>query len=276
MAKLKLIVTDLDGSLLNSESKISEQDQKTLHMLGDKGVIRVVATGRNLFSTHKVIGDNPDIDFAIVSTGLGILDYQSRTFLKTQQLTKQEVQHIAALLISKKIDFMLHNILPDNHHVICYDARTGHPDFHLRWDWYKEFATDFYDIESLQEAAQFIGFLPHNSPQINEMRMLLPDFHIVRTTSPITHRYDWMEIFPKNVSKGDALLWLCQRLNIDIADTLCLGNDYNDLDMLYAAGKSYVTQNAPAEIKEDFAVTASNNESPLTNIVREYEDWGKG
>jgi len=274
LKKLDLVIMDLDGSLLNSQSMISEKDQNTLKKLGDKGVIRAIATGRNYYSAQLVLKNNPEIDYAIISTGLGIIDYHTGEHLLESFLERKDVIYLTKLLLKEKVDFMIHNILPDNHYVTCHDAKAGHPDFQLRWGWYREFACDLdRNLDQLQNASQFVVFFPPNTPRIPQLRHDLPQFKIIRTTSPITGHYDWMEIFPCNVSKGHALQWLCDRHDININNTLCLGNDYNDLDMLRLAGKSYVTENAPEEIKKEFLVTVSNNRDPLTKIVRDYDIW---
>ena len=269
MPKVKLVITDLDGSLLNSESMISENDQETLRSLGHDDVIRVIATGRNLYSTEMVLKKNPEIDFAIISTGLGIIDFHNHELIKSHHLEQTEVKYLVEFLLAENVDFMVHDILPDNHFVACHDANNCHPDFFLRWSWYKDFASNLdLNLNKLKKASQMIAFFPHNTSRIAEIRRKLPGFHVIRTTSPINGHYDWMEIFPKNVSKGHALLWICDRLNIDISNTLCLGNDYNDLDMLRVAGRSFVTENAPDDIKQEFPVTVSNDEDPLTEIIR--------
>jgi len=272
MSRLKLVVMDLDGSLLNQQSKISEKDKNTLAELGEAGVVRAIATGRNLYSARQVLGDDPAIDYAIISTGLGIMDYRTNEFITDNYLEQEDVVLLTKFLLAEKVDFMIHNVLPDNHFVTCFDAGTGHPDFQLRWGWYRKFATDLpKDINKLGRASQFLAFFPHNSARIDQIRQLLPQYKIVRTTSPIAYNYDWLEIFPRDVSKGDALKWLCQQQDINIKDTLCLGNDYNDLDMLRVAGRSFVTENAPEDLKREFLVTVSHNDSPLTEIVREYK-----
>ncbi|MCF7911237.1 MAG: Cof-type HAD-IIB family hydrolase [Candidatus Cloacimonetes bacterium] len=271
MGSMKLVVMDLDGSLLNFQSMISEQDHNTLAELGRAGVVRAIATGRNLYSTRQVLSSTTGIDYAIISTGLGIIDFRTNEFLREHYLEKSEVVFLTKFLLAEKVDFMIHNVLPDNHFVTCFDAGTGHPDFLIRWGWYHRFATNLpQDLHELGRASQFLVFLPQNSPRIAQIRQILPEFKVIRTTSPISYKYDWMEIFPKNVSKGNALKWLCNRHNINIQDTLCLGNDYNDIDMLRVAGKSFVTENAPVDLKKEFQVTVSHNNSPLTEIVREY------
>ncbi|MDP8220692.1 MAG: HAD-IIB family hydrolase [Candidatus Stygibacter frigidus] len=272
MKKLDLVIMDLDGSLLNSQSMISEKDQNTLKKLGDKGVIRAIATGRNYYSAQLVLKNNPEIDYAIISTGLGIINYHTGECLLESFLERKDVIFLTELLLKEKVDFMIHDTLPDNHYVTCHDAKAEHPDFHLRWGWYREFASNLdMDLSHLQDASQFVVFFPHNTPRIAQLRLLLPQFKIIRTTSPITRHYDWMEIFPCNVSKGHALQWLCDKHHIDIKNTLCLGNDYNDLDMLRLAGKSYVVENVAKDLKKEFRVTVSNDRDPLTEIVRDYD-----
>ena len=273
MLDKKLLITDLDGSLLNSESMISTRDQQTLENLGKDNIIRVIATGRNSYSAEQVLRNNPAIDYAIISTGVGILDYSSKEFLKTHSLAKEEVQYLVDFLIKEGVNFMIHDVLPDNHFIKCYNAGKGHPDFFLRREWYKKFSSSLdSDMNRLKDSSQLIAFFPKNTPRIAEIREVLSDFHVIRTTSPINGQYDWMEIFPKGVSKGHALEWLCQKLDIIINDTVCLGNDYNDLDMLRIAGKSFVTGNAPDDIKAEFSVTVSNNEDPLTEIIRRLDE----
>ena len=55
MALRKMIVTDLDGTLLNSEGQVSNRNYETLNKLKDLGHLRVIATGRSLFSTKKIL-----------------------------------------------------------------------------------------------------------------------------------------------------------------------------------------------------------------------------
>ena len=270
MPERKLLITDLDGSLLNSDSQISAADQQTLTRLGSQNTIRVIATGRNHYSAETVLKQNKDIDYAIISTGIGIIDYKKQEFIKSHYLPQKAVIFLVKFLLKEKVDFMVHNVLPDNHYISCYDAGTGHPDFNLRWKWYRDFASNI-DLSKLTDASQLIAFFPHNTPRIAQIRKLLPDFHVIRTTSPINSHYDWMEVFPKDVSKGHALKWLCERLDIDISRTVCLGNDYNDLDMLRLAARSFVTMNAPDDLKAEFPVTVSNNDDPLTEIIRRLD-----
>ena len=66
-------------------------------------------------------------------------------------------------------------------------------------------------------------------------------------------------------------IWLgvfFQALNIDISDTIAIGNDYNDLELLKVAGKSYVVENAPETIKSLYKVVSSNENDGFSEAIR--------
>ena len=73
-SSIKIVFTDLDGTLLNSDQHPGRRDLEMLHRLGEQGIVRVIVTGRNLFSLSKVLGDDFPVDYVIFSTGAGILD----------------------------------------------------------------------------------------------------------------------------------------------------------------------------------------------------------
>ena len=71
----KMVVTDLDGTLLNAQGVISEPELLTLKKLGNEGYCRVIATGRSLYSIRKTLAfDQLPVDYLIFSSGSGIID----------------------------------------------------------------------------------------------------------------------------------------------------------------------------------------------------------
>ena len=63
----EMIITDLDGTLLNNNREVSLPDMKSLFWLGENNITRVIATGRSFNSTTKVLKDNFPIDYLIFS-----------------------------------------------------------------------------------------------------------------------------------------------------------------------------------------------------------------
>ena len=76
---LKMVVTDLDGTLLNPQHQISDKDLQSLKLLGDKNIYRVIATGRSPYSLNKVLPADFPIDYLIFSSGSGIINWNTNT-----------------------------------------------------------------------------------------------------------------------------------------------------------------------------------------------------
>ena len=82
MSEVKMVVTDLDGTLLQSDHSISPTDKETLERLGSLDVCRVAATGRNLFKVRQVLNEDSPFDYVIVSSGAGIIDWKSQKLIR--------------------------------------------------------------------------------------------------------------------------------------------------------------------------------------------------
>jgi len=138
--KLELVITDLDGTLLNPQHEISELDYRSLQVLGDNKIYRVIATGRSLYSVNKVLPPDFPIDYLIFSSGAGIIDWSSKEILLAQSLESGEVAISAHFLTATKISFMIHKPIPDSHYFVYHQAGDEHPDFQHRITLYEKFA----------------------------------------------------------------------------------------------------------------------------------------
>jgi len=265
---LQMVVTDLDGTLLSPQHQISEQDLQSLKMLGKKNVFRVVATGRSLYSVKRVIQDGFPIDYLIFSSGAGIIDWNTNEIVYSQSLNPAEVVIIANLLISRQIDFMIHKPIPENHKFVYSQTRKHNPDFYRRIKLYQQFAKPLtFEPVAFGDACQFIAIIPSEVSVYEWIKNELPDFKVIRTTSPLDGNSIWIEIFPEEVSKGSATEWLCNKLKINQNSVLGIGNDYNDLDLLNWTQHSYVVENAPPDLKQKFEITESNTNNGFTKAV---------
>jgi len=271
--ELQMVVTDLDGTLLNPERKISSKDTNTLRMLGRKNVVRVIATGRSLFSVNKVLLPNCPIDYLIFSSGAGIQDWETKEIIQQHSMQSTDILKITEYLMNHNIDFMIHDTIPNSHHFYFFTSGKENPDFERRLDIYKPYASP-YDINevNVKSASQFVAILPDSKPEYTTIRTDLNKFRVIRTTSPLDHKTLWVEIFPRQVSKGHAAAWLCNQLNIDQSQVLSIGNDYNDLDLLEWSKHSFVVENAPDDLKRKFRITKANHKSAFTASVETLID----
>ncbi len=267
----KMIITDLDGTLFNNNQEVSLTDMESLFWLGQNDIVRVIATGRNFYSVTKVLKNNFPIDYLIFSTGAGIYDWKNRKIIYSRFLPSIDVKQISKFLIEHEADFMIHEVIPENHKFVYHQSHNVNPDFITRIKFYKGFASALNPItETYQHACQILAIFPKENGLFEEVNNRFKNVKIIRTTSPFDGKSVWMEIFPETVSKGHGINWLCKNLNINPLKTISVGNDYNDLEMLEFTPEKYVVSNAPNDLKEKFPVCGSNQESGFSDALSRH------
>ena len=270
-----IIFTDFDGTLFCPEGNIPEANYKALTEAEDRGYLRVIATGRSLYSFRKIMITAAlplagYIDYVIFSSGTGVLDLKTNRIISTSQLKQSDAAEAGCLLLRNGIDFMIHSLLPDNHHMIFVKANGAvNPDFYRRIKIYSEFAQQLEtgdedsEFESIEKAcaggaAQLVAIIPpfagpdrekYSSDLIEFLRRSLPECSVIRTTSPIDGNSLWIEIFNKGVSKSHAAAELTKKFGLTSEDCLAVGNDFNDEDLLRWAGSARTVDEAPAVLK---------------------------
>lgn len=270
----QMVITDLDGTLFTNKHEVSLIDMKSLYWLGEKNITRVIATGRNFFSVNNALKENFPIDYLIFSSGAGVYNWKTRLLMHSQFLPDLEVKQISKILIENNVDFMIHELIPENHKFVYHRSGKMNVDFEKRIKIYKDFALQLNPSnENYKHACQILAVLPNNVSLFDEIKQKFNDIKIIRTTSPLDGDSIWMEIFPESVSKGHGVDWLCKKLKVNPAKTISIGNDYNDIDMLEYTDEKYVVSNAPDDLKERFPVCKSNQENGFTDALDLYFDF---
>jgi hypothetical protein len=265
-----LFVTDLDGTLLRSDRTFAAADLEALRHLGECGVVRVLATGRSLFSFEKVRTHDLPLDYLVFSTGAGLAELPSGRIVRAQSLDPAQVRRAYEVLRALGLDFMVQRPIPETHAFGFHASGRPNSDFDRRIALYERFAFPLDgDAAGFGPATQLVAILPPEGPPetLPEVRRLLPELTVIRTTSPLDHRSTWIEIFPASVSKGRTTGWLADRLGIPQARTVSVGNDYNDLDLLDWSATRFVTANAPADLRQRYPVVASHDEAGVSQAA---------
>jgi len=272
---IKLVATDLDGTFLKNDKTISKENIDTLRSLGEKGILRVIATGRNLKKTLEVIPPEVPFDYIVFSSGAGVYDHANDKLLYHQNLSKEVVQQLADFLIENDLNFHLFKPVPENYKCWYHRGSVLCPEFESYFDFHQshsELLPQNHKIGS--EACQFLVVFPNNLERFLALKIDIEnrfqDIKVVRTSSPLETGYIWMEIFHQSVSKGNGVKFVCDALKIEHEYTLGIGNDFNDLDLLEFTNYSYIVENGPEEMKERFLSARSNEESAFAQVVRKY------
>ena len=265
-----MFLTDFDGTLLRSDRTFAPEDINALKRLGERDIVRVIATGRSMYSLNLVADENLPVEFVIFSTGAGISRYPGGDIVRKCLLESHEVKRAGEVLAQAKLDFMIHFPVPDNHMFAYVAANSKNADFERRRSLYRKFSRPLHEaVDEFGPATQLLAVVSaSNGRQTLEMiRNQLPDFNVIHTTSPLDGKSTWIEIFPATVSKSLTAAWLAEELNIDRKQVVSVGNDYNDLDLLEWTENSYVVANAPQALKAKFPVVASNNECGVADAI---------
>ena len=265
-----LVVTDLDGTLLDSASRLGGANRGALEALGRNGTVRAVATGRSLYSARTVMPADFPIDYLVFSSGVGVVSWADGRLLRSGAMAPDVVSGLVARLRTLALDFMVHHAVPDTHCFHFFRSTCGNIDFEHRIERYSCFSRRLGDgAPKGVEVSQLLVVEPPGSAScLDLLAREFEDVHVVRTTSPLDHASTWIELFPIGVSKSYAADWIRTRHGIGRARTIAVGNDYNDLDMLEWADRACVVSNAPASMRAQFEVVRSNDDDGFTDAVR--------
>jgi Cof subfamily protein (haloacid dehalogenase superfamily) len=268
MKTLSMVVTDLDGTLLDPSGKISHLDMSTLQKLGEKKIVRVIATGRTPYSFDKVIPSDFPIDYLVFSSGAGTMEWKTKRLLYTTQINPIDVQNITKKLIQRNVDFMVHEPIPANHRFLYFSSGRVNPDFERRIELYKGFCQPFIPgVPYDSPATQILAVLPFDVDLFDSLKSEFPSLKVIRATSPLDGHSIWMEIFSTEVSKAYGIDCISKLHNIPNQQIIAIGNDFNDLDMLTHIERSYVVENSPFELKNIFKSVNSNSSSGFSHAV---------
>jgi Cof subfamily protein (haloacid dehalogenase superfamily) len=274
MSELKMVVTDLDGTLLQTDHSISKEDLETLHLLGKLGICRVAATGRNLYKVRRALTPSDPFDFVICSSGAGIVDWQTQEIIRAINFPEELTAQLVEYLIDHGYNFKVSDCFPDNHNFFWW-KKYECPEI----DRYIEIHSKMGRAEVIvpgkkYSSSQLLLFFPKKSSRFDQVKKELlahfSEISIIRTTSPLDENWTWMEIFPKGISKAHGIAEICDLKGINRNETLGIGNDFNDLEMLDFTHLSYVVHNAPEELKEKFMISLPHHESGFSHAVKKH------
>ena len=269
-----LVATDLDGTLLRGDKSISEADLAMLKHLGEKQIFRVVATGRNFRKAIEVIPDHVPFDYVAFSSGAGIYDFRHQQLLYSRNISMEIVNRLSEWLISKGFSFFLFQEVPANSYCWCYRGKNSCEEFDRYFDSHSDMTEKLPESGRVPTGAcQFLVIFKYAAQFLelkDELVQHFADLKILRASSPFETGYTWMEIFHQDVSKGNAIRFLCDHLNIKREATVGIGNDYNDLDLLDFTSFSYLVKNCPEELKLKYRPAPSNEDNAFSYCLHRH------
>jgi hypothetical protein len=274
MCELKMVVTDLDGTLLQNDQSISNEDLETLYLLGDMGICRVAATGRNLFKVRRALSTTAPFDYVICSSGAGIVDWKTQEVIRAINLPIALTSRLIDYLIGHGYNFKVSDCFPDNHNFFWW-MKEKCPEIERYIEVHSKMGRSEEIVQGqVYESSQLLLFFPINNKRFEEVKQeLMEEFSeisIIRTTSPLDANWLWMEIFPRGISKAHGIAEICDLRGIRQKETLGIGNDFNDLEMLDFTHLSYVVHNSPEELRKRYLISLPHHENGFSHAVKKH------
>ncbi|WP_052807287.1 Cof-type HAD-IIB family hydrolase [Risungbinella massiliensis] len=261
----RFLVSDLDDTLLSSDKTISESNKASIDQFRKAGGQFTIATGRCVPEALEYI---KELNLSLPAIlGNGAVTYEPATdeLNILDQLSEETVHHILEHGTNR----------PPQSDILIYTP-TEIYTADLRYLDLQDFQNYYSKIEVLPSFTE----LPKDEPILkivlvsdpNEMNLVWDWAN--QMDQPVDYVLSserYFEILPKNVSKGNAVLQLLDRLQIPKEEAAAVGDHMNDLSMLSLVGKAFAVANAhPTTIQTADHVIPSNNESAIHHIIQEY------
>lgn len=251
--KMRMVVTDLDGTLLRSDKSVSERTVNVLRRLDDMDVKIAVATARASRSVYKLVPSGFRNIYYIFYNGASV--YYNNEEIYSRYIDAVKAKEIVLWFLSRypgiEISLeMLGNLYTN------FDIRKME-------SWFPPFEqVDFQTLE-FKPAGKILVNLRYVG-DISEVYEFLPDdCRII-----ITDNGALGQILNKDVSKAGGVKALAEVLGIGLDEVISFGDDYNDIEMIRECGIGVAMGNAPQDIKDAaYIITASNDEDGVAIIL---------
>ena len=265
----KIFITDFDGTLATHDGLVSQKNREALKRLSKNGIVRVIATGRNLYSARKVISSDFPVDYVIFTTGAGLIHWPTQKILVSHHMDQSSIDETFECFKENFIDFMVHEPIPNNHFFQFFATGLENLDFEFRKQHYGSYSKMGLSGTLPKLATQFLGVLrPEQSERVYSLiKDSLRSLNVVRATSPFDHQSIWVEVFSKRAAKDLTSQYLAEKLGFSRLETVAIGNDYNDEGLLNWSGKSFVVENAIDKLKSQFESVAHVDQDGFAEAV---------
>ncbi len=279
--KYKLLATDMDGTLLQNDKKISSRNLNALESASKKGIEIVIATGRS-YSTLKKYTNLFSFDCYLITNNGSIIRNKGHDVEKSVCLEPEATREIIKVLINEKVYF--HSSDAENIYIQSYKARFSEAKRFLKHEYtnpvtlykslilkmifdknlkkinFHEFADQNISINTFFILSEQEGVLSKIKEQLNQIKG-------VAVTSSSSNN---LEALSDKASKGTALSYVGEKLQIQKKEMIAIGDQLNDLSMIQSSGLGVAMANADKKVleKADW-VTKSNEDHGVAYVIEQ-------
>ncbi|AGP30729.1 Cof-type HAD-IIB family hydrolase [Corynebacterium terpenotabidum] len=269
----RLIATDLDHTLLNSDGGVSARTREALDAATAAGITVVPATARNpvgLRHLHPVLGVDR---WALCSNGAFGIHLTTGELLFAHEIAAEVVQQFVTVLDAAVPGVRYASVRDAGERFIAQEGYAKLATFHDHRRDPAQMTAEPLDVVTGAAALKLV--FRHDSITSAELYALARD--LVDTGSLDGSRFEmtlsgapFVEVMASGVSKASGLATLCARLGVHASEVLAFGDGLNDREMLVWAGHGVAVANADAEVLAVAdEVTASNDDEGVARVIED-------
>ena len=259
--RIKVVISDLDGTLLNTEHKISPYTKTVFEKLHDENYMIIVATGRHHLDALPIVEGLGCPVYLVSSNGARIHSPQ-KELLFAFDIKSDDIKSVLALEIDPEITTVLFKekvwqTNKENKKLNSFQTVMNYP-------------SEIVDFSLIEDLSAIKMFFSHSSHQkLVELKDKILEDH----SEDFNHAFSLpfcLEFMDKSVDKSVAILKILEIENFTFGDSIAFGDGFNDEKMLQATGKALIMNNAPEGLKNILShleVIATNDEDGVAKYL---------
>ena len=266
----KLIVTDMDGTLLNREQEMTPKNREAIDFAIENGVSVALASGR-MYDSAKQHIEYLNMDIPIIACNGSLIKSSNGTLIYSNKIDTELCLKAVEVLEKYNVYYQCqHEDL-----LFCKESDNKDSKYYKINEFMKTqtkvvIEDDLKDSILNNDILKFTIIEENNTSILPVIKEELEKIEGLKITSSWENN---IEIMSEGVDKGQAIKMLCEHLNIDRSEIMAFGDNYNDIEMLEYAGLGVAMGNSNDDIKEsaDY-VTDTNEESGFANAIFKFMD----
>lgn len=261
LKNIKVVVSDLDGTLLNPQHRISDYTKSIFQELHNQGYLIVVATGRHHLDAMAII-EKLEIPVYLVSSNGARIHSPNKEELFAFNLDSDVVKAALNVEIDPEITVVLfkENIWQTNK----WNEKLNSFQEELKYH------PELVDYKTLEDFAAIKIFF---SCSDHEKLVKLKDDILANSSEHLHHAFSLptcLEFMDKSIDKAVSIERVLEIEGFTLQEAVAFGDGYNDVQMLSVSGKGLIMGNAPDSLKEelsDLEVIKTNAEDGVAKYI---------
>ena len=267
-----MLVLDLDGTVLNDKKRIPERNKNAIKKLAKKGVKIIVCSGRIFDGARSYATELGLTGPLIACNGALIKIMEDNRLIYSNSLNIEDA--INSVKICKSKGIYIHAYIDEilvteqlKYTSLLNSERNKILDEKSR--------TNIKVVENLvdyiMKSAKRIDKLVVISEYLNQLFQLREQISRIESVEIASSSFDNIEVMNKGVSKGKAIKFLCNQMNININEVAAIGDNENDLDMLKTVGFPIAMGNAIDDVKKIAEyITDTNEDAGVAKAIQKF------